>query len=216
MIKNANYFVPNADDDLHCYQASLRMVWYDLLGYDPGYTQMERLTDFHEGDQTWPFAGWLAAANAGLKVTNVEDFDPQAFVENPEAEVERQAQGDRELVDHMLSVADVHHLIPHVEACLRHPNINFEQRPPSPEEIAEAFARRDARCAVNINYKVLAGLPGYNGHFVMVSSLEGDAVHFQDPGSPPLPDREVPFDLFYRAMTSPRKELANLTIFERG
>src|SRR5579884_270438 len=80
-------FVPNEPDELHCFQAAYSMVLEGLTGEVASPQDAERCTGFREGMQSWPFAGMLSLAKRGLRVLNVEDFDPHAFVEDPVNEI---------------------------------------------------------------------------------------------------------------------------------
>src|ERR1035441_10682024 len=98
MLSHTYSFVGNTDDDLHCFQAVIRMAWEGLKGEALTLEEGDRLTDFTPGLQTWPFAGILAFADSGAVVRNVENFDPNRFVVNPASEILRQSGGDEEFV----------------------------------------------------------------------------------------------------------------------
>lgn len=213
MLRHPYQFIPNSSDDLHCFQAALRMTWEGLLGDTLDEDEIDELTRFRPGEQSWPFAGMLAAAEAGVTVVNIEDFDPVGFATNPREELLRTSGGDSKIVDHVFRVSDVPAQQAIVESCLAHSNITFEQRIPAVYDLTRFAAEPGVGVICNVNYRRLAGRDGYNGHFMLVESgaCEGEFC-VQDPGSPPLENHRVTVEQFVDAWTSPYPKLANLLV----
>lgn len=217
MLRHSYPFIPNSADDLHCFQAAVRMTWAGIFGETLDEAQADTLTEFVAGEQTWPFAGMLAMAEAGATVVNIENFNPEAFAQDPRGELMRTSDGDTALVDHVFMVSDVEAQRDRVSACLAHPRITFLVRVPSPDELLCNVRQPQTAVVCNINYRVLAGLDGYNGHFVLVDEVvDRDHVRIQDPGPPPLEDHVVHIDDFVAAWASPHPKLANLLVVSNG
>jgi hypothetical protein len=212
MLTNPYPFISNSADDLHCFQSTLRMAWEGLFGAPLPASEADRLSNFKEGLQTWPFAGMLALAEEGAHVVNVEDFDPVLFLSDPAAEIRRQGGDDEESVAHIFGVSDVEAELPIVEQCLSHPRVVFERRVPLYEDLVAAASASQTAVICNLNYRVLAGRPGYNGHFVLIEKATADSVLLQDPGLPPLADHEVDAELFEKAWAGSEGAVANLIV----
>jgi hypothetical protein len=202
MLTHPYPFISNDPDDLHCYQATVRMVWEGLFGETLSPQRADELTLFVAGAQTWPFAGMLALAERGATVSNVEDFDPEAFVSDPYTEILRQSGGDKELTDKIVSVADADEQKPLVRRCLDHPRISFVRSNPTMADLRQATTLPDTAVICNVNYRALVGREGYNGHFVLVEKAISDELTIQDPGLPPLKDHQVDADTFMKAWSA--------------
>lgn len=210
ILKYPARFVPNEVDDLHCFQACVRMAWEGLRGKELPLDEAERMTGFRPGMQTWPFAGMLAFAQAGHMVRSIEDFYPERFVADPIDEIKRQADDD-EVAEHVLSVTTVEREVALVKECLDHPNIRFEPRIPTFDEVREECQQPGTAVICNVNYMALAGRPGYTGHFVLLEEINGK-VKLQNPGLPPLEHQEVSVERFLSAWREPSPTLANALV----
>lgn len=210
MLKHDFTFVSNESDDEHCFQSSVRMAWEGLRGVPLSKEKAEEMTGFESGRQTWPFQGMLSLAEAGLEVNSVEDFDPDAFVRDPRAEILRQC-GDPEILEHVVSNSDIDGQGELVRQCIVHPLISFERRIPSLEELCQELERPATVVICNVNYKALAGEDGYNGHFVLVTSADNAHVALENPGLPPIQHQVVSHETFISSWAEPSPSLANFT-----
>lgn len=209
MSGRAFTFRPNPDA-LHCFQCTFAMTVELLTGRSLRDDEVDDLTGFRDGLETWPFAGMLALADMGLWVRNTENFDPNKFVEDPRAELLRQTNGDTATVEHAYSTSDVLSQVQLVERAIEHPRIAFEVRTPTEADLVEQLARPDSAVVMAINARVLAGRDGYAGHSVLVRRADEHTVIVEDPGPPPAPAQALQRDLLYRAWTSPTAGMANL------
>lgn len=205
-------FVPNQSDDLHCYQSAIRMAWEGTFGESISAETADRITAFHPGEQTWPFSGMLALAENGALVTNIEDFDARSFAADPATEIRRQAGGDEEIVQHVLSVSDAARQVEIVRDCLKHPGVSFDRRTPSFKDIRQVAQNPSAAIICNVNYCALVGKEGYNGHFVIIDEITDVSVKLQDPGLPPLRDHHVAIETFEQAWSSQDGAPANIIV----
>lgn len=204
-------FYANTPDDTHCYQASLKMV---IEYFEP-----ERMLDWHEldtitnkpdGQWTWPMAGMTWLAKNGYRVTNIENFDYQQFIDNPIAYMttlwgsdvvtEQEAHSDTPLAQ-----KDAQEFIKHIAT---------EQRSPAIAEIGE-YLRNNHLVMCMVNAHILNDRPGYVGHSVVVIGEEGDNFIIHDPGLPAQKHRIVSKELFEKAWSDPNDTARNLCAVTR-
>jgi len=185
------------------------MAWQGLSGQALSLQEAETLTEFEADQQTWPFAGMLAFANAGYLVRSIEDFMPQPFVDNPAAEIKRQSDSE-EVTAHVLEVSDVERQRKLVADCLATPAISFEVRIPDINDLRRMVSQEQTAVICNVNYKALVGESGYNGHFVLVEAIGIDSVLLQNPGLPPIKDQRVSLNRFISAWCEPSRSMANI------
>jgi hypothetical protein len=192
------------------------MVWEGLLGTPVSESDMDKMTGFREDEQSWPFEAMLAAANSGIKVRNIEDFNPKAFINDASAELLQISNNDQNIVDHTYRVSNVQRQKDIVEKCIVHPNIVFEKRIPSIKDLVKYIKSANTGVICNVNARQLMGKDGYNGHFVVVESFKGAGaqLRLQDPGSPPREDCIVDNTVFHKAWASPYPRMANMLVFE--
>ncbi len=215
MLEHPINFVGNETDDLHCFQACIRMACQGLSGESLSLEDADRMTGFEPGRQTWPFVGMLSLAEARYDVRSIEDFNPKHFITDPEAEIRRQA-GDAEVGQHIIEVSDLGREVDLVARCLAHPNVTFESRPARLDDLEAAVALPGTAAICNVNYNALADKPGYTGHFVLIESASRDgAMRIQNPGLPPIEDQEVSIDKFLAAWGYGSESMQNALIISR-
>lgn len=211
MLTHDYAFISNTPDDLHCFQAVLRMAWQGLLAEPLSATEADRMTAFKQGKQTWPFRGMLALADAGASVQNIEDFDPACFLIDPRAEMLRQMHGNAESVDYAIKVADPARELDVIRQLIDHPRVAWTIHPPSVDELLYEVHRPGTAVICNVNYRALAGSDGYSGHFVLVEpGSHSDSLTLQDPGLPPSAGQVVTIEAFTTAWLSPDPGIANI------
>jgi hypothetical protein len=193
-------FVSNDADDLHCLQATARMALQMLTGDRLDMKQADELTGFVANRETWPFQMMLGMAERGLTVHNIEDFDPNAFIRNPQAEILRQVR-DPQIADSIHAMSDYSVEVARVHACMDHPDVTFVRQTPTLDDLASHTRRIDTVVICNVNSLALRAKEGYAGHFVLVTSCLADTITVQDPGLPPAPDCSVSHSTFLKAWT---------------
>lgn len=202
-------FYPNENDDLHCLQASVRMVFETMTGSELTLQQAEDFTGFVSGQQTWPFQTMISFADHGFDVINVEKMDNEWFARSPkEACI---AEYGEDIWKHFLKVSDVEAAQKAAAMCVQNKNITMEKKIPELSDI-RSLLDRGFLAICNVNYKALAGEEGYNGHFVVVEDVdvERDIVRLQNPGLPPIRDQEVEFERFLKAWYYPNSGAGNV------
>jgi hypothetical protein len=211
-MKIYNYqFVPNAADELHCFQAVFRMAWEALTQESLSPDKAEQLTGFRDGMQTWPFAGMLAFAARGLDVRSIEDFRPASFIRSAAAEIRRQIKDD-EVAAFVIEESDLAQEQLRLEQCVASDKITFDNRVPTFADLIDATAATASIPIVNLNYRALVDTDGYYGHFAVVDAIDDGHVVLRDPGPPPAPASRVTVDAFLKAWHSPNENAANLLV----
>jgi hypothetical protein len=194
-------------DDLHCVQCAVGMALQAVTGEDLSPEELEQITGFMPGLETWPFASFLALADRGLTVVDVESFDADLFVRDPRAALMRQAN-DASVVDRIFEVSDVARQVELVRACIASPRVSFVERIPSFDEMTAALAR-GAMLLVNVNTRILHGSEGYAGHVVFVHGYRDGQLDVEDPGPPSQAGARIDAETFGRAWRSPTEGMAN-------
>lgn len=201
-------FYANEPDDLHCLQSSVRMVYETLMGKNMSLSEAETFTGFVSGQQTWPFEMMLSFANLGFNVKNIEIIDNELFARDPREAVV--AEFGEEMWEHIKKVSDIERAQKSAHECVLHESVNMERKIPSVSDLEEQI-KTDRLAICNVNYKALAGLPGYNGHFVVVEKIdENGNVALQNPGLPPIENQEVSSDRFKQAWYFPNERAGNI------
>jgi hypothetical protein len=194
-------------DELHCLQCSVGMLLEALCSENLNEHALERLTDFTPGEESWPYATMLALASRGLYVTDVERFDPEAFVRDPRAALMEQAQ-DEAVVDRVFEVSNVPEQVALVRQCLADPHISFQERVPDLSELAAALGE-GAFLLVNVNARKLREAEGYAGHIMFVHGYSDGTLAVEDPGPPARAGLLIGAEAFEAAWKSPTDGMAN-------
>ena len=207
-------FYPNEADDLHCLQASVRMVYESLTDTAMSVAEAERFTGFVAGEQTWPFDTMINFAEAGFDVVNIEVIDNELFASDPKAAVV--AEFGEEMWSHFQTVSDISRAQESARRCVEHPNIRFQRKVPTVNDLNnEITLNKFIIC--NINYKELADQEGYNGHFVVVENVEPDETIFlKNPGLPPVENQWVSKEKFEKAWYYPNERAGNIIAVGRS
>ena len=200
-------FRSNEPDDTHCLQACVGMAVEAQTGTHLSMRDIEEATGYISRRATWNFQAMLTLADMGLRLTSIEQFDPEHFAADPEAHIRRQA-GDEQAAAWVISQSDLDLEAKRVQACIEHPNIEFQVRQPTIEDLIEQTTL--GTVVTNVNYQALVGNSGYTGHFVVVVDASTDRLVLDNPGLPPIEHQHVPIEQFIAAWHSPQPDLANL------
>jgi hypothetical protein len=201
-------FVPNANDNSHCFQSALRMAVSALSGEDITEPEAEDVTKWVHGRPTWPYMGMLALAERGLVVESTEYMDVAYFSREPEAALAEMID-DKPMLHEVIQTADLRHESEAAARCVAHPNVIQRQAIPVVEDIRDAIARGGV-VICNVNARALEEVEGYAGHFVVVSDLHGDRLVVQNPGLPPRKDQVVNQGAFELGWYYPNRKLGNM------
>lgn len=201
-------FFSNTPDNLHCFQAALRMV---LAYYFPARTysweELDRLTA-HSANYTWPAAGLLYCASMGFDLRLIDDVDYERFcvegydylVELSGKEVAEDQQINSDLAQEMRYAKEVISTLP------------IEKRIPSRADIADCLDQ-GMLVICNVNSCALDGKGGYTGHFVVVIGQNDRGVWLHNPGLPPGENQFIKWNRFEPAWSYPDEHARNIMGF---
>lgn len=201
--------IPNHDNN-HCFQACFAMVCEAFTNKPVPMEQAEALTNYIDKRPTWAYQGILSWAENGLYVKYIEQFSHHDFVADPAKTIRDHVQNE-EIAEWIVSVSDLEKEVSLVRACMNHPNISFDVRQPSVEDI-RSYIEDECLVVVNVNYYGLLGQDKYVGHFVVIEDVHDESITLQNPGAPPISSQIVSKEVFLRAWYSPNEKLANMIV----
>ncbi len=199
-------FYGNTEDNLHCFQASVRMVLkYLLPEHECTWEELEKFTAMRPGKWTWPTKAIMGMNALGLDVVVMEEFDGKAFVQDGNVYLMRFF--GEEVGSAQVRMGD----IPQEQEFYRQllaSEVEIGGRP----EIADIRRQLDRGMPVlcNVNSYALRGKTGYAGHAVVLFGYDDAGFFLHDPGLPPMPDQHVRYDLFRKAWDYPDQTARNL------
>ncbi|OGG12012.1 hypothetical protein A2Z00_03170 [Candidatus Gottesmanbacteria bacterium RBG_13_45_10] len=203
-------FYPNKKDDLHCYQATLRMILkYFLPERTFTFADLDDMTGFQKGYWTWPMRGALSLRALGFQVRDIEEFDYHRIATDPE----------RYLIEYYGEQAGKEQIrFSDIPKCKRDARefvkqIPIEYRIPDYTDIQDLLTQGYLiKCLVNS--KILNRKKGYVGHFVVVFRCTDHSIYFHDPGIPPRKSRRVTKRVFEKAWGYPNERAKNIMAFK--
>jgi len=207
-------FVPNEEDNLHCFQSCFKMVYDYFFNTDIPMSTVEKMTNFMPGKPTWPYAGMLSLANAGLTVLSIEAFDVHKFIEHPEKTIKDHVD-DEEIAQFIINESILEKERKFAFQCIQHSNIIFDKKIPGIEDI-KFLLEKDWIVIVNVNYYALLDEDKYYGHFVIVEDINSSKVLLQNPGLPPIQNQTVSIRKFINAWQYPNENLSNVLAINRA
>lgn len=190
-------FYKNLSDDLHCFQASLKMV---LSIYFPSeefsFKQIDKATGFKKDKGTWDARGFLWLAKKGFRIIRISDFDYKRFAD--EGEKYLKWFWMPEVYEYQKKYSDFKNAQRAVKGLLDYANFIF--RRPLLSDIDKYARKEGSTMMASVNPKVLDHKGGYGNHVVVIESISKKYVVFSDPGLPPEPHRKVTRSLFKKAL----------------
>lgn len=203
-------FYPNTDDDLHCFQAALRMVLkYFLPDREFTWEELDKLTAKVEGLGTWPMAGLLWMRNEGFEIKNIEPFDYGQFIREPEQYL-LDIYG-KEVGKWQIEYSELGQEVEFAKRFVQ--EIEHEIRIPELKEI-RLFLDGGYLVMCNVNSIRLNNEKGYAGHFVIVKGHRDNTFILHDPGLPPVENRECDLETFEQAWAYPDEKAKNIMAFK--
>ncbi len=202
-------FFANRKDDLHCYQAALKIVLkYFFSKKTFPFRQLEQMTGFKKGFWTWPMRGVLSMIDLGFTVRDIEDFDYAAVGRDAKTYL-RTIYGEKAAEEQI-----AHSDIPKEERTATEfaSRVAPELRIPEKKDI-ETLLNDGYLVLCLVNSKVLNGKRGYVGHIVVLFRVSSSSVWLHDPGLPPRPNRRVSRKVFERAWGFPDEKAKNIMAF---
>lgn len=210
-MKTVSFFA-NTKDDLHCYQASLRMILkFFLPKKNFTFQKLNETTGQKKGMWTWPMRGVLALRGMGFQIIDIEEFDYKQVAKDAKkylVEVYGEETA-REQIKH----SD----IPSVQKDAQEfsEKVTVDYRLPTFKDIQNLLDEGYLITCL-INSKALNKKNGYVGHYVVVFKCDSRNIFFHDPGLPPLKNRRVSRELFEKAWAYPDEKAKNILAFRYG
>lgn len=202
-------FYANLPDDLHCYQASLRMVLnYFLPKKKFTWKQLDRMTGQKKGLWTWATRGVLALQNMGFDIIDIEEFDYGKLARSAPAYL-KELYGE-EVGTEQIRHSDIPTVEKDAEEFVR--RIPVDYRLPDFSDV-NRLLDRGYLIGCLVNAKKLNGQTGYVGHFVVVFRCTDQTVFLHDPGLPPRKNRRVTRNVFLKAWAFPNEKAKNILAF---
>lgn len=199
-------FYANTSDNLHCFQAALKMV---LKYFQPNkeylWKELDRITDKAGDLWTWPIAALLWLKKNGFEVKKIGLFDYEQFAK----------KGSQYLSDvYGYEVARIQNEHSNIEqerklAKKLTREIAIERQEPRTEELA-ALLNAGYLLICNVNSYALYNKQGYAGHSVVVKGYYEDGLIIHDPGLPPAENKRILFPTFERAWAYPNNMSKNI------
>lgn len=194
-------------DNLHCFQASIRMVLkYFLPERDFSWPQLEEMSAVKPDNATWPQATMPELHNMGFEIAMVEAFDAHSFIEKG-ADYLKAAFGE-EAAEWQINHSD----IPNEQRIYKElldSSIRLEQRSPSLDDIRN-YLQEGYLIVYIVNSRRLNKKSGYVGHAVVVYELDEATITFHDPGLPAHEARQASHNDFVAAWADPNDQARNL------
>lgn len=207
--KNVPFFA-NKKDDLHCYQAALRMV---LKHFFPKRTYswktLEHMTGFARGKWTWPMRGALSLMDEGLSIRDIEQFDYSLVA--TDAKTYLHTVYGQKVGDEQIAHSDISSVEETAKEYIQ--RVNTEFRIPNAQDIKKLLEDGYLVTCL-VNSQVLKRRIGYSGHCVVLFRASPSSVWMHDPGLPPKPNHCVSWTLFNQAWGYPDEKAKNILAFK--
>jgi hypothetical protein len=196
-------------DETHCFQACLKMM-LESPGSETSYTweELDTISSKVEGLWTWPMAAWLWMQRHNFEITVINTFDYRRFAE----------EGSTYLIEYTneeTAAAQIKNSNIAQErkfAAQLIEEVALECRVPDLKDIKQALGRQSLVCC-SVNSHKLNGLPGFMGHFVVVTGYDDTALYFKDPGGTSreaAKESKVSYKSFEAAWGDPTPEVKDL------
>jgi hypothetical protein len=206
MQKRKVPFYGNKADDMHCYQASLKMVLkYFFPTKNFSWKQLEDMTGMKKGKWTWNTKSILELHKMGFSIVDMALFDAKSFIEQGKDylyEIFGQEAGEAQV-----RFSD----IPHEQRLMKkYVKLNIWQNVSPTMRDIKRLLDDGYLIICSVNGRKLNGLKGYSGHAVLIYGYENKKIVLHNPGLPPEEAKHVTVDRFKEAWEYPTKHSRNL------
>ena len=175
----------------------------------------ELATGYVKGRATWPYTMLAWLGQQGLDVKHIENTDLDVFIQNPQAELERQGF-DTETIDFFYDISDFDKEAAAIQSFRTMPNVSFEQRLPEVSDIKEGL-RSGWLPLVSLDAGTLVNdhVDEFDGHMVIATDMNEHYVRIQDSGPPAQWDLDVTEERLQKAMRTPIDNAGTVTLIRR-
>jgi hypothetical protein len=203
-------FYSNTPDDLHCFQAALKMI---LKYFWPNkyYTwgELDKMTAKIEELWTWPTAGLIWLKEKGLGVKVIDNFDDEKFIQLGEQYLIEEY--GEEVSNEQIKHSDINQEIKLTKKFVK--MIEKERKIPEIDDIKKLMLD-DYIVVVNINSRTLNQRSGYAGHFIIIKGFNEKGFIVNDPGLPGRENFKVDFEFFEKTWAYPNEKAKSIMAFK--
>jgi Peptidase_C39 like family len=182
-------FHPNRKDNLHCFQASVKMA---LAVLDPStrysYATIDRITGYQRRTVTWDIQTLLWLAQKDFHVKKISIFDYRAFAKRGTAYLKDFWRPD--VYELQKSLSDLHTERQLAKKLLETENIKLIRKHPT-LAVLEKHLASGWLAIIHIDVSRFDKTKSYSPHSIIVVAVTPTTVFFHDPGLPPEINRRV-------------------------
>ncbi len=205
-MNNTVPFFRNLPDNMHCFQACLKMVLkYFLPTQDFSWAELDGITGKEKDCWTWPFVGLAWLTHKGFEVINIDMFCIQSFIERGEKYI-LDFYG-QEVGNEQIKYSNI--ALERERAVQFAKVVRTELRLPQYADIM-AYLNEGFLIIVNVNAEALNKEDGYTGHFIVITGFEEDRLFYHNPGLPGALNNQIRWTDFDRAWSFPQAQARNL------
>ncbi|PJE64268.1 MAG: hypothetical protein COU90_03565 [Candidatus Ryanbacteria bacterium CG10_big_fil_rev_8_21_14_0_10_43_42] len=195
-------------DNLHCFQACLKMVlayWTPNKEYT--FKKLDEISSHTEGKWTWQGSSLLYLAKNKFDIINIENLDYSLFARDGKEYLKTIWSDDIYKTQDIYSNLNKEQEI--AKQLIKNKNIKLQNKEIQFSDILYLFDDGYI-ILVSVNPCTLRGEEGYSSHMVVITDIQENTVTFHDPGPPGEPHKSISRDIFKSAITKPLKEDGNV------
>lgn len=189
-------FYSNHEDNHHCSQAVFRSLFNYFFDENLSWDEIDRIAKTIPGKGSWTLFAHTELAKRGIEIINIELFDYKQYGEEGISYLEKNF--DAETVTYYLEKSNL--------ALVTSNDIEFflsivkhETRKATLEDI-DSFLDDGYLVGAEINSRILNKREGFSLHYVLIIGREDDYYIINDPGFPPIEQRNVSREEFLEAL----------------
>ena len=182
----------NLKDNLHCFQAVLKMV-LDFFDNKYSFKKLDKITGFKKDKWTWSTKG-LIYLSKKYKIIDISNFDFKRFAHEGEKYLKwyytpSAYKEQSKYSDFIEEQKLIKKLIKSKVKLIEKERVR----------VSDIEGHEDYLVIAFINDKILDGLKGYNNHSVVITKISDKCVYYNNPGLP-AKKRRVKKNLFNKAI----------------
>lgn len=183
MVKLKIPFYPNLKDNLHCFQASLRMI-LSVLAPSTKYSfaSLDRITGYRSKTFTWDIKTMLWLAHKNYYVKKISIFDYKAFATLGRAYLKNFWRPD--VYDVQESQSNLHKEQQLAKKLIKTKKIELITKRPT-LAILEKHLASGWLAIVHIDVSLFDKTKNYSPHSIIITAIDSTSIFFHDPGLPP-------------------------------
>lgn len=141
--------------------------------------EIVKISDWQKGYVVWSFKFWLWIMDKGVRVTEYDLIDSQAWA-NDGIEGLRKSVSEKEFDFYIHNTKNIESYSEDIKKVLTHPNFTYIQEKPR-FEILERAVSDGKICEVVLDSRTLRDREGFSLHRVVVLGIKNGKVYFHDP-----------------------------------